>query len=501
MASIATKSSVLALKEETTEGTPIAPSSASDYLAIQPDAAMAPSFETLTNDELRASIGASKPILGLEAPTFTMSHYLRHSGVEGQAPNYRLFLKAMLGTEVVQGTEYDTVSGSTVSALNVNTGEGANFRRGQPLLIKDATNGYRIRCVKSVSGDALTMSFNVPNAPASGVNLGKAVSYHPANSGHPSLTVWHYLGNGGARQMMAGSRVVSMSATADAGQLVNASYSLEGVSYYKNSIEITASTDTLDFNDGTDRVATVPAGWYKDPVSLAAALQTAMNAAGSSDEFTVTYSHSTGKFTIATDGTTLNLEWSTGTNTAQTIGGKLGFLTAADDTGSTSYTSDNAQVLVAPHSPSYDAADPLSAKNHEVMLGDATDFVCFDASSISWEIATPKTNINSICSASGVKGSVINERTVTFSVTALLNQYDVKNFYKFANNQETSFQYSFGEKLGGNWIPGKCGAFYIPTATISSYEIADQDGLVILNLELSAFVNGLGQDEVALGFV
>lgn len=501
MSSIATKSSVLAVKEETTEGVPVVPTLATDYIAIQPDAAMAPAFETLTNDELRASIGASKPILGLESPTFGMSHYLRASGTEGTAPNYRLFLKALFGTEVVQGTEYDTTAGSTVSVLNVGVGEGVNFRRGQPLLIKDATNGYRIRAVKSVSGDALTLGFNVPTAPAAGVNLGEAISYHPANSGHPSLTLWHYLGNGGARQMMAGSRVVSMSATAEAGQLVNATYSLEGVGYYKNPIEITSSTDTLDFDDGSARVATVPAGWYKDPVSLAAALETAMNAAGSSDTFTVTYSHTTGRFTIASDGASFELNWSTGPNTAQTIGAKLGFSVAADDTGALSYTSDNAQVLAAPHTPTYDDADPLSAKNHEVMLGDATDYVCFDASSISWEISTPKTNINSICSASGVKGSVINERTVTFSVTALLNQYDVKNFYKFANNQETSFQYSFGEKLGGNWIPGKCGAFYIPTATISSYEIADQDGLVVLNLELTAFVNGQGQDEVALGFV
>jgi hypothetical protein len=288
---IATKSSVLAVVPESTEGTPVAPTLATQYLAIQPDAAMTPAFETLTNEELRSSIGASKPILGLENPSFTMSHYLKASGVEGQAPAYGSLVEACLGAKTVNATEYDTVSGSTVSVLNVGSGEGASFRRGQPVLIKDGVNGFRIRAVKSISADALTLSFNVPNAPASGVNLGKAVHYYPVNTGHPTVSLWHYLGNGGATQMLAGGRCVSISGSAEAGQLVNATYTVEGVSYYFNPIEITSSSNKIDFNDGSVQVATIASGWYKSPQDLAIATETAMNASGSTDTFTVIYSN------------------------------------------------------------------------------------------------------------------------------------------------------------------------------------------------------------------
>lgn len=499
---ISSKSSVLALKQESTEGTLAAPSAATDYVALQPDAAMAPAIESLTNDEIRASIGASKPILGAEAPTFAVSHYLRHSGVEGQAPNFRLLPKAVWGNEDVESVEYDTVAASTTSVIKVGAAEGANFRRGQALLLKDSTNGYRIRAVESISTDDLTIGFQVPTAPAAGVNLGKAVTYYPANSGHPTLSVWHYLGNGGAVQAMAGGRVVSASYSAAAGQLLNGSYSLEGVGYYFNPIEITASTDTLDFYDGsTDYAVTLSNKYFKNPEAVAESLETLMNAAGSSDLFTVTFSKTTGKFTIATDGATLSLKWNTGANTAQTIGTKLGFSVAADDTGALTYTSDNAVTLAAPQTPSYDSADPVAAKNQEVMVGDTSDYLCFDASSVEFTIDTPKTNIASICAESGISGSVINERTVSVTVSALLSQYDSSIFHKFQQGSNVKFQYSFGEKSGGNWVAGKAGCLFLPTATVTSYEVADQDGLVALNISLSGYVNASGEGEAFLSFV
>lgn len=497
---IATKSSVLAVVPESAEGTPVAPSSATQYIAIQPDADMSASFENLTNDELRSSIGASKPIVGIESPAFTMSHYLRASGVEGQSPNYGELLKACLGAVTVNGTEYDTVASSTVSVLKVGAGEGANFRKGQGVLIKDGTNGYRLRYIQSISSDDLTLGFNVPVAPALGVNLGKAVHYRPVNSGHPTVSLWHYLGNGGATQMLAGGRVVSASFSAEAGQLVNASYNVEGVGYYFNPVEITASTDTIDFDDGAARVATIASGWYKTPQDLAVAVQTALNASPSADNFTVTYSNTTGKMTILSSGSTFELLFATGVSLAQSAAAKLGF-TATDLTGALTYTGQNALSKSAPQVPSYDDADPVAAKNHEVMFGSATDYACFNASSISAEIATPKTNINSICSVSGVSGSVINTREVTFSITALLEQHDASGFDNFYKGQEVRFQYSFGQKVAGNWVPGKCGLFAVPTATISSYKLSDADGLVQVEMEVTAFVNASSDDEVSINFL
>lgn len=496
---IQTRNSALAVKEETTEGTPVLPDATTDYLALTSAFNMAAAFETLTNDELKASIGTSKPILGLEAPTASYDAYVRHSGVEGEAPNYgKTLLKAGFGEERVASVEYDTVS-ATVSAITVDAGEGANYKKGDALLIKDPVNGFRIRAVESVSGDELTLGFDLPLAPAAGVNLGKSVTYAPANEGHPTVSVWHYLGNGGAIQGMAGARVTDLSVTVDAGQLITASYSLEGNEYYFNPIEITATTNKIDFNDGADKNASITAKVYKDPKELADAIATAMDGL-STDSITCVYNNSTGTFTIATDGATLELDFTSGVNAAETIAPKIGF-DGTDQTAATSYTSASAIVLSTPQSPAFDTADPIAAKNHEVMIGDNTDFACFNASSMSLNVSTPKTDILSVCAASGKSGSIINERAVSVEVTALLDQYDSNEFSRFRENQEIKFQYSFGEKAGGNWIAGKSGMVYMGSANISSFEITDEDGLVALSMTLTGFVNASGDGEIFMAFV
>jgi hypothetical protein len=505
MTSIASRNSALAIKVETTEGTPVSPTAASDYVALQDDFSMEPSFDVLENAEIRASIGSAKPILGAENPSASLSHYLRHSGTEGQAPNYKMLLKAAFGSEVVESTQYDTVAGSTTSVLNVDTGEGAQFERGHPLLIKDATNGYRIRPVYSVSSDALTLGFNVPTAPASGVNLGKAVFYKPANTGHQTLSLWHYLGNSGAIQMTAGARVTELGIDIAAGQLINASFSLEGLEYFFNPIEITSSTRYIDWedDDGTF-AATVATGFYKDPHALATAIQTAMNDSASTEVYTVTYLDASGKFKIVGTGTLLTLEWNTGANTANSIASKIGFSTAADSSGTgatTGYTGGSAITLSAPQTPSFDDSDPLAAKANEVMIGDADDYTCFEASAVNFSLQNDRQVIESVCQTSGRSGSVISGRSVTVSVTALLNQYDADKFSRFRQGTESRLQYSFGVKEGGNWVAGKCGAIFLPSMTITSFSITDNNGLATLEMECTAFVDSDGNGEAYLGFV
>ena len=119
MTAIITKASVLAIVEETTEGTPVSPSAAGDFIALQDDASMTPSFDVLENAEFKNSIGKAKPILGAENPTFEMSHYLRASGTAAVAPGYNLLLKSAFGDENVRATERSTTTGSTVAILEL----------------------------------------------------------------------------------------------------------------------------------------------------------------------------------------------------------------------------------------------------------------------------------------------------------------------------------------------------------------------------------------------
>lgn len=501
MTSILTRSTVVALMKETTEGTPVPPGASTDYVAIQDDFKMTPSFDVLTNAELKSSIGKSQPILGAEHPSASFSHYLRSSGVAGQAPNYGKLLESLCGAVAVAATERSTTTGSTVTVIKVPSGQGADFQRGQALLLKDGVNGYRIRALESVSGDDMTPMFALPTgmAPASGVALGKAVLYKPANSGHPTLTVWQYIGNSGATQMMAGGRVTSGSFDVSTGDLINASYTIDGVSFYFDPINILAADTKLDFtdDDGTF-AATIAAKMYKDPYELAAALTTAMAGANPNQTPSVTYDSKTGKFTIKTTGTLLSLLWNTGSNASNTVGDKIGFSTAADNTGTgatTGYTGGSAISFVAPQTASFDAANPLAAKDNEVMIGDTTDYLCFNASSVKMDWTNTRAEIKSVCAQSGISGSIISEREVKFSITAILDKYDADKWNRFKNGSNTKFQYSFGSKSGGNWIAGFCGCLASPTAVIDSFEVADQDGLAVLNLELTAYVDAAGDGE------
>lgn len=500
MAKIATRGTSFAVKTEVTEGTPVLPTTGSDFIPARTGLSMTPNTESLVSEEFRSSLGPAKPILGVEAPTVSIPLYLKPSGVSGTAPNYGPeLLKGAFGAEDDAGVEHDTVASSTVSVVKVDTGEGATYMRGQGLLIQDPTNGYSLRCVHSISSNDLSLNFNVANAPGTGVDLGEAITYYPASE-HPSLTCTRYLGDAGAVDVVAGAKVTSMNLVFNAGQYIEANFELEGSKYYFNPIELTSSNNKLDFSDGSERNVVIEAKLWTDPHDLADAIANAMNDA-SADTITVTYSNTTGKFTIASNGSSLSLLWNTGAQTAQTIGTKIGFLVAADDTGSLTYTSDNAQSYAVPATPAFDNMNALVAKDLSVLLGDSTDNVCFSAESVEVNLDLPQATLLNMCSTSGVAGKIATERTVTADVVAYLNKYDADKFQRYRSAKDTRMQLGFGEKSGGNWVKGKCGIFYMPSATVTSYELAENNGLYALNFTLTAYVDTNNNGEVYLSFV
>ena len=501
MANIASRQSVLAIVPETTEGTPVAPSSASQYTAMKPGFTLVPSFDNNENEELRSSLGKAKPIRGAENPTCDFTHYLRHSGVEGTAPDYNDLLKAFFGTEVVNGTQRTTDAGSSTTVVNVAAGTGSDFPRGAGMLVKDGTNGYSIRAAYSRSTDAITLGFALANAPASGVSLGKCVYYTPADTGHQTLSIWNYVGNGGARRMMAGGRVTEFGFEAQAGALIDASFKMEGIGFYYNPIEITSSTKYIDFeDDGGNKSVALTVGWYKDPRELAAAAQALMDAA-SSNTITCTYDDTDGKFDWTSNGTTFNLEWNTGANTANSAAAKFGESTAADRTGATSYSSTSAYDPSSPYTPSLDSADPLAAKHHEILFGTQSDYVALRPSKISFSGSLGRRVIEDISAQSGRSGSVISSREGSLEITALLSKYDVDAFTRYRQNTTSRFQYNFGNKDGGNWVAGQCGYLFLPDVTVSEWDAPDDDGLVTVEFTLAPFVDSSGNGEMYLGFL
>jgi hypothetical protein len=498
------RSSSLAIIEEVTEGTLVAPTLATQFIPIQDNFEIDPGFEVLENAEIKNSIGVAKPIQGLEQPTGSFDHYLKHSGVEGQAPAYLPLLRSALGTSSTNGTERLTAAASTVSLLKLAAG-GGDFALGKAVLVKDGTNGYSIRPVHSVATNDLTLGFNLPFAPAAGIGAGKCVNVAPANEGHPSLSLWMYRGGGGALEAVAGSKVTEMNLSIAAGELINGSFSFSGVKYFFDPIIIGATDTKLDFtdDDGTF-VATVTAKTYTSPHELAAAIQAAMNTASPGETKTVVYQDADGKFKITSTGAVLSLLWNTGGNAANTIGDKIGFLTAADDTGAggaVGYTSDNAQSWASAITPTFDAADPIAAKNHEVLIGDSDDIVNFCAESIAISLTNTIVDQKCVGAESGVEAKIHNRREVECTIIGFLERHDADKFNKFANNSNIRFAYNFGLKTGGNWVAGKCGNVYAPTCTVSAFKLGDSDGLVTMEITVKAYVDDTGAGEFFLNFL
>lgn len=498
---ISNRASTVSIVKETTEGVPAFPTSGADYLALQEGFQMTPNFEELDNAELRASIGRAKPRLGKEQPTFPFSHYLRHSGDPGVAPGYGRILEALFGGVSIAANNRELEAASTEKILKLDTGHGADFARGGFVLLEDPVNGFQIRPVHSVSGDDVTLGFALPAAPAAGVKAGRCVRYFPRNEGHPTLTAHLFRGNGGAKEMVAGLRPTDFSLDMNAGEAINASFGMSGTAYFFNHISVTTQVK-LDFMDDADtRAATIAARVYKDPTDLASALQSAMNALGSTNQFEVEYDSVTGKFKFTSNGTTFSLLWNTGANAANSIGLLISANMAANQSGSLSYALANAIALAAPHTPALDDADYVVAKGMEILFGDGESQELLRPQSVSVQMTPSRKEIPDVTSESGVAGSVFTQREVTFSATILLQKYDAAKFSSYRQGAEKRVMIAAGEKSGGNWVPGKCFAMYFPNMTITSFQPSDDEGLATLQIEMAAFVDINGNGEFYLGFV
>jgi hypothetical protein len=120
--------------------------------------------------------------------------------------------------------------------------------------------------------------------------------------------------------------------------------SRHGTSSGNGLFVIGTSNHHIDFDEGAAELnAVLTAGSYNGQ-TLAAEIKIQMDAAGGT--YGVTYSESTGKFTIDRTGN-FTLRWNTGTNKAASACATLGFVDSADDTGAATYTSDNITVHTA----------------------------------------------------------------------------------------------------------------------------------------------------------
>lgn len=109
-------------------------------------------------------------------------------------------------------------------------------------------------------------------------------------------------------------------------------------SYENGTFVIDSTNKKIDFKEsggGAELNAVITEGTYT-ATELAAAIKSALEDAGA-ETYTVTYSSTTGKWTIASAGSYLSLLWSSGTNTATAAHSTIGF-PVTDYTGAVTYT-------------------------------------------------------------------------------------------------------------------------------------------------------------------
>jgi hypothetical protein len=505
MSAISTRKSVQAIVKETTAGTPVDPTSGTQVISLQEGFDVSPAFETIDNIELSPSVDSKAPIIGIENPTSSIGHYFRHSGVEATRPNYDVLLEAALGIVTAAPTEVATTTASTSGDINTRAviklaSGGSNFERGSAILLKDSTNGYIVRNVYDTSGNDLTMLFNLgQDAPASGVNTGRHILYKTSDE-PPALTHHIYRGNGGAYEVITGARVATATINAEAGQPLNMEFSLNGTGYYFNPIRVEDADRYLDFDLGDAEFnASVNAKLYKSPHELASALEDAMENTGATGTFTVQYHDqgaSSGKYSLQHSGSTFNLLWNTGTNTANTIGDAIGFSVAADDTGATTYTSDNELSWVSPYSQTADSdANPLVVKNNLVQMGTFNRTACANAQSFTLNINNELTDVTDICAESGISEKLLTGRVTDVQIVMNLQKHDSKSFEQFRLGDTVQFSYVGGTKVGGNWVAGKVVNVCIVEARISEWQITG-DEFVTISATLQLVGNASGEQNL-----
>lgn len=488
-----TRNTVVAAVKQTDENIPIFPTSGNDYIATQDGFELVPVVEVIENAEIQGgTIDRAASIPGLESATCSYNHYLRGSGIEGQKPNYSIFIESFfgIGSETVNSTERVTASGSTAGTASTRAvikaaSNGSDWTRGKAVLIKDSIGGFQVRNIHEVSLNDLVLAQNLASAPAAGVGLGKCINYTPKNDGQP-FCFFDYRGNGGALQLAPGTMTESMTINIPATEGINVDYSFRSNKLYFNPVQITASTKYIDFNEGGTEISiALTEKTFRDVAELASEIQTKMDAAATAT-ITCNYSNSTGSISFTTTGATLNLLWNTGTNTANSAATKLGFTTVADSTGALTY-SGSALSWASPFTPTLDNTSFLVAKNNQLMVGSFSDYLCLDGSSITVEMSKEAVDVLSYCAETGKSSTIFNGRDISMSVTAYLQKNDISKWIALKNNTTQVATYNCGQKNSGNWIPGSVANIHLPTSKISEMTLADQDGIVVMNFVLTAF--------------
>ena len=187
----------IAIKEETTEGTFVGPSTGSDFIQVVADGvSVEPSKELLERDLLGAGLSKETPRTGLWSVSGTLSVEAKAQGTEGEAPEYGLLLESGLGTKRsgVTKTSSDGEGGTySDTVICFDAADIGVFKVGDSILIKRSGN-YHISPITSVGTNEVTLLVADPaGAFVDGLEVAAHTTYLPADTGHKAVSVSKYI--------------------------------------------------------------------------------------------------------------------------------------------------------------------------------------------------------------------------------------------------------------------------------------------------------------------
>lgn len=233
---IAKNTSIIGIKEESTEGTYLAPAAATDYIQPMDGFDVAPKKEVVERTILTSSIGKVTPRVGQKSVTVSLPVEFRASGVEGAATDFDLLLKGALGNvRAIATTTTTKASGNTGSVLQIEDADISKFTVGDIVLIKES-GGHHVCAITAKSTGTGTATVTILPSKASGsfsnsVVISKSTTYYPANAGHIPLSISTYWANE-ILQKAIGCKVTKLSLDGfSVGGLASFGFEAEGLSF------------------------------------------------------------------------------------------------------------------------------------------------------------------------------------------------------------------------------------------------------------------------------
>ena len=78
----------------------------------------------------------------------------------------------------------------------------------------------------------------------------------------------------------------------------------------------------------------------------------------------------------------------------------------------------------------------------------------------------------------------------------VLEQHEVDFFDRFVNNRDAKFQFTWGAKSGGNWIPGRVGLIWSDKVKVTSATVGDNNGVQTRIVSVAAYMDSAGNPEL-----